>query len=123
MSNPLLFEKSGNIEIYKDFENLLKVLENMFFSMPIPEDIVQKYNFIKESRYKRMGIPFYPITKAQYPLIGTKQGNTNEDYSTSKLFMTALYYSELCIKSYVESLYIITRSLSDKGIVPISKIK
>ena len=58
-------------EEQKALENVLQVLENLFFSMPIPEDIMEKYNYLKENKLKRVGLDFVPITKAQYPAIGT----------------------------------------------------
>ena len=57
----------------KSIEGLVRILENMLFSMPISEEIMEKYNFIKEKKYKQIGIPFVPINKLQYPSIGTVQ--------------------------------------------------
>jgi len=47
----------------KAVEGVLKTLEAMFFSMPIPEEIYTKYNFLKETRYKSAGIQFNPVPK------------------------------------------------------------
>eukprot|EP00826_Nyctotherus_ovalis_P046135 TRINITY_DN5180_c0_g1_i10.p1 TRINITY_DN5180_c0_g1~~TRINITY_DN5180_c0_g1_i10.p1 ORF type:complete len:458 (-),score=80.30 TRINITY_DN5180_c0_g1_i10:215-1471(-) len=55
----------------KSLEGVIKVLETMFFSMPISEEIADKYNYLKEKKYKATGLKFVPITKAQYPSIGT----------------------------------------------------
>ncbi len=51
--------------------SMLKTAESLFFSMPIPEEIVAKYNYLKESKFKLSGIEFAPITRAQFPAIGT----------------------------------------------------
>jgi hypothetical protein len=46
----------------KPLTNLLRILEDLFFSMTIPEDIVFKYNILKENAYVEMGLTFDPIT-------------------------------------------------------------
>ncbi len=61
----------GGSEELRATDSVLKVLESMFFSMPIPEEIMEKYNFLKENKFKRAGLDFVPITRAQYPSIGT----------------------------------------------------
>jgi hypothetical protein len=58
--------------------NLIKTLENLLFAIPISEDIVSKYNIIKESAYKKAHIEFTPITKALYPSIGLKPNQKND---------------------------------------------
>ena len=58
-------------ETIKPVESVLKTLENMFFTMPIPEEIAEKYNYLKESKYKVAGLTFTPVTKTQYPTIGS----------------------------------------------------
>ena len=67
------FEKHPHIdsEEAKAVESVLKVIENLFFSMPIPDEIMDKYNYLKENKFKRAGLEFVPITKLQYPTIGT----------------------------------------------------
>lgn len=66
-----VFESCSEADAARAVEGVLGILENMFFSMPIPEEIMEKYNYLKESRYKKAGLPFAPITKLRYPSIGT----------------------------------------------------
>ena len=63
---------------------MLRVLENMFFSMPVSEEIMEKYNYLKENRYRRVGLKFIPITKTQYPAIGTSS-KIQEFYKAKEL--------------------------------------
>jgi len=60
----------------KALQSMLKTVETMFFSMPIPEEVVAKYNFLKESKFRQANLDFIPITKSQFPLIGTKSIST-----------------------------------------------
>ena len=57
----------GEKSYAKAIEGVLKTLETMFFAMPVPEEIVDKYNFLKESRYKTAGITFTPVISAKSP--------------------------------------------------------
>jgi len=63
-------QNTTNSEEIKSLESVLKVLENLFFSMPIPEEIAEKYNYLKEGKLKRVGLDYTPVTKLQYPSIG-----------------------------------------------------
>ena len=46
--------------------NLLNVLENLFFSMKIPMEIISKYNILKESAFSQLNIPFMPIDSVKF---------------------------------------------------------
>ena len=53
-----------NLEESEDLSvlmSLLNVLENLFFSMKIPSEIVSKYNLLKESAFNQLNLPFSPI--------------------------------------------------------------
>ena len=56
----------------KALESVISVLENLFFSMPIPEEIADKYNYLKEQRFTSVGLPYLTVTKSSYPSIGTR---------------------------------------------------
>ena len=46
--------------------DLLSVLENLFFSMKIPAEIVSKYNMLKESAFGQLGLSFTPVDENKY---------------------------------------------------------
>lgn len=52
---------------FKPYLNLLKILEELFFTLTIPEDLVFKYNILKENTMAELSLPFEPITTQQYP--------------------------------------------------------
>jgi len=75
------YSEAGSFSEYKDtkevqaLQAVLKVIENLFFSMPIPEEIISKYNFLKEAKFKAAGLYFTPITKSQLPMRATNQSD------------------------------------------------
>jgi len=90
-----VFENCSEAE--RAIESVLKILENMFFSMPIPEEIMNKYNYLKDVKYKRAGLHFTPITKTHYPSIGsTPQSDPNKLQEFEDSFMN-LYNNQLLI--------------------------
>ena len=42
---------NSNVDSQKTWLSLIRTLENLLFSMPIPEDVVSKYNIVKEMCY------------------------------------------------------------------------
>lgn len=103
--------KSIASEETRALENVLKVLETMFFSMPIPEDIVSKYNFLKEKNLKRVGLEFAPITRLQFPLIGSSQKPTASISESNKLIeleesYISLYEDNFSLYESIISLFI-----------------
>lgn len=90
----------------KAIENVLKILENMFFSMPIPEEILDKYNFLKESKYKRAGLEYAPIKKTQYPSIGASQRPVSSCSDMNKLIEL-----EDCFNSMFEDQFAFTEAI------------
>jgi hypothetical protein len=56
--------------------SLLQILESLFFSMPIPDEIAKKYNFLKEQKYSKVGLTFTPITKTTHPMVGSKSSHS-----------------------------------------------
>ena len=79
--------------------NLIKTLENLLFAMPIPDDIVAKYNIIKESACKKALIEFTPITKKQYPAIGIKP--TKNEYGGGEPYIKKIND----LKSYTDTYF------------------
>eukprot|EP00826_Nyctotherus_ovalis_P028407 TRINITY_DN22447_c0_g1_i1.p1 TRINITY_DN22447_c0_g1~~TRINITY_DN22447_c0_g1_i1.p1 ORF type:complete len:303 (-),score=76.43 TRINITY_DN22447_c0_g1_i1:39-947(-) len=65
-------------------QSVLKILESLFFSMPIPEEIVAKYNFLKETKYRAAGLDFSPITKAQVPMRTASSRESDKDAQLDK---------------------------------------
>ena len=55
--------------------NLLSILENLFFSMKIPSEIVSKYNLLKESAFSQLGLPFSSFDASKF-------GNSKSTAST-----------------------------------------
>ncbi|CAI2362018.1 unnamed protein product [Moneuplotes crassus] len=101
--------------------NLLNVLENLFFSMKIPPEIVSKYNILKESAYKEMDLPFSPINESIYAhktepggLSSGRSRGKESDEGSFKSIDSALTYlpllknitsmSELVVESLLEKL-------------------
>jgi len=78
------------VETIRALETVLKVLENLFFSLPIPEEIVQKYNYLKLNKYKNTTLYFTPINKSQYPTIGTVNDTPELFESQVKLYESIL---------------------------------
>jgi hypothetical protein len=46
--------------------NLLNVLENLFFSMKIPSEIISKYNLLKENAFNQLNLPYIPQEEVKY---------------------------------------------------------
>ena len=80
--------------------SLIKTLENLLFAIPISEDIVNKYNIIKESAFKKAHTDFTPISKSAYPSIGikpaTRQDGTGDYYA--KKVNEIINYTEAYLK-------------------------
>jgi len=56
--------------------NLVRILENLFFSLNISPDIVYKYNLLKEDIYSSYGLNPDPITVDKFPSLGVEPKNT-----------------------------------------------
>jgi hypothetical protein len=93
-------------EEVESMEGVIKVLEAMLFSMPIPEEIAEKYNYLKQKKYTSAKLKFIPITKAQYPSIGTASKNNGKyqelEDSFINLFNDQTCLFEVVIKSILE---------------------
>lgn len=60
-------------------QGVLKILESLFFSMPIPEEVINKYNYLKEAKFRSVGLEFTPITKAQLSIrVGSSRESVNQ---------------------------------------------
>ena len=68
---------NSNVDSQKTWLSLIRTLENLLFSMPIPEDVVSKYNIVKEMCYRKLDIPFTSISKSLYSNIGAKATNSS----------------------------------------------
>jgi hypothetical protein len=74
---------------------LLKILEgktdkltliDLYFSMPIPEELVHKYNILKENVYQTIPYQEYaPITRYSHPNVGKppEKSSRNDGVNTS----------------------------------------
>eukprot|EP00826_Nyctotherus_ovalis_P014433 TRINITY_DN14027_c0_g1_i1.p2 TRINITY_DN14027_c0_g1~~TRINITY_DN14027_c0_g1_i1.p2 ORF type:complete len:398 (-),score=101.80 TRINITY_DN14027_c0_g1_i1:1581-2774(-) len=105
-------------ESVRSVETVLKVLENLFFSLPISEEITQKYNYLKENKYRHAGLFFSPVTKAQYPSIGTKS-----DACDSEQLQTLENTFTNILKSQIELYDSILNSIVEHGELLLESIK
>jgi len=58
--------------------NIIKILEDLFFSLKIPEEVIFKYNVLKENTFIDLGIKFEPIL---YHKTNTRRGEEESELS------------------------------------------
>lgn len=105
-------------ESIRSIETVLRVLENLFFSLPISEEVARKYNYLKENKFRHAGLLFSPITKTQYPSIGTKSDvcDSEQLQALEKIFTSIL-------SSQVELYDSILNSIAGQGELLLESIK
>ena len=75
-------------------QRVLDILESMFFSMPIPPEVVSKYNKLKEARFNSAGLQFTPITRSNKSFSKTKpidEYSKNRDNEVYCIKLVELY--------------------------------